>query len=173
LGLPTTREDLRKYSVKLIVDSYLYARQITDEDEEDFLEKDLKELSQKAGFAYNVFITLHQFASHPKYSSMTLFEFNARRAEECRDEMLKETWKPPGSHKAPQLFPSPWLCLKEAPPLLTKRTSVFAAPRQVPGLIVQPKDGHGSSRVARDFGIKYHAGAQLAILRASRDASRN
>ncbi len=77
LGLLTTIRDLERYTVRDIIRSYM------------------------DGKPQPVLLVLHSFSIRD-ICSLNLFEFNEQVAEQCAKDMLKDAWKPPGSHGEPK-----------------------------------------------------------------------
>jgi integrase len=99
LGLPGTIDDLRKYTVRDIIRSYMANQEAITEDDEIY--EDVEELSSESSLPENVFLTLYKF-SRRDICDLDLFQFNQQVAEQYRDDRLKETWKPHNSIGEPK-----------------------------------------------------------------------
>jgi integrase len=93
LGLPSTMKDLKRYTVRDVIRSYMSGNLITEDDE---LFEDEEALAYATNLPTNVYLALWSF-SRREICDLSLFDFNAEVAEQYRDDRLKETWKPPGS----------------------------------------------------------------------------
>ncbi|MCK1653066.1 site-specific integrase [Bradyrhizobium sp. 149] len=102
LGLPTTMADLKRYTVRDIIRSYMHCGNLITEDDEIYEDEDeLFEIGRRGGLALNVLLTLQKFSARD-ICSLSLHDFNAVVAEQYRDDRLRETVKPPGSRGEPK-----------------------------------------------------------------------
>ncbi|WP_454632421.1 tyrosine-type recombinase/integrase [Bradyrhizobium cenepequi] len=89
-------QDLRKYTVREIVEAYYYSKGYTvflDEDGKD----DYRCPDEDNDLYENYFLVLWAFARDAKYSSLNLYDFNKEVAEQYRDDMLSKTYVSNGS----------------------------------------------------------------------------
>ena len=77
LGLPSTMKDLKRYTVRDIIRSYISGNLITQDDE---LFEDEEELAYATSLPENVFLALWSFSIRP-ICDLSLFDFNAQVAE--------------------------------------------------------------------------------------------